>query len=72
MKKYKNTFFQKFNINSKEFFDEDLNKEIYRGHEIHRRWNGDCHVVTNDVCIAMRAGKHGARRAIDELINKNK
>lgn len=65
--RYKNTWHNPNNRNSKEFFDTDAKPVYYKGYNIFRRLPECYDIVKDGVCIHQRAGLNGAKRTIDRL-----
>lgn len=67
MAKYKNPFYSPNYQNSTPVIQTDAKPIEYNGYLIYERIKGGCFDVVKDgVCLTMRAGLNGAKRAIDQ------
>ena len=66
MTTYRNKFYQKNNIYSREFFETNEKPTEYKGYLIYHYWIEMFHIVKDGVCVGMYAGINGAKRAIDK------
>lgn len=66
MAKYKNPFYSPKYDNSKPVIKTDAKPVDYKGYQIYERIKGNCFdIVKKGVCVCMRAGLNGAKKAID-------
>jgi hypothetical protein len=78
---YINPFYSNGNTDSRPFYKVSPNPTIYKGYEIHERYDREgiklgegggalvWDVVKDGIIITMRAGLNGAKKFIDETIN---
>lgn len=72
MAKYRNSFYNELNRDSKMFIETNAKPVLYKGYLIYESApKTQFDVVLNDICIALRAGINGAKSYIDGLSVKN-
>lgn len=73
--KYKNSFYNPKDQNSKLFIETEISPIEYKGFEIYQRIKSNnsssnvFDIVKDGVCVGMNAGLNGAKKKIDSLTN---